>query len=235
MRSHNAAVSLPSKEEPAQDEAPASADSHAPSAEEPASETSTIAAPSEQETPATSQAPSESDFNHASHPSTPAQANAASPKPISTQQHARKDTRTAIAVPVIPGLPKAKEASPPATVVKQEQKTETQDKSSVAEASTADEDASEEAAPKTPQAKPAAPKSWADLVRKNAKPTATGAAINGGVVANGFQLPKSAPLAEALRQYNVRDDTKIPFLEPRGLVNTGNMCYMNSVSWTGAD
>ena len=74
------------------------------------------------------------------------------------------------------------------------------------------------------------PKSWADLVRRNAK-TTNAALANGDVVINGFpQLSKSASLAEALKQYSVRDDTKLSFLEPRGLVNTGNMCYMNSVS-----
>ena len=38
-------------------------------------------------------------------------------------------------------------------------------------------------------------------------------------------------LAESLRSFSVdANDSKIAFLKPRGLVNTGNMCYMNSVS-----
>ena len=53
---------------------------------------------------------------------------------------------------------------------------------------------------------------------------------NGAVVSNGTQPPRAASLAEALRQYNVEGETPLSFLEPRGLVNTGNMCYMNSVS-----
>ncbi|EMC98527.1 hypothetical protein BAUCODRAFT_66730 [Baudoinia panamericana UAMH 10762] len=48
-------------------------------------------------------------------------------------------------------------------------------------------------------------------------------------VQNGTALPKTATLAEALRQYSVQSAAPIPFLEPRGLVNTGNMCYMSSV------
>jgi len=38
-------------------------------------------------------------------------------------------------------------------------------------------------------------------------------------------------LASALHEFSatVRDG-KLAFIEPRGLVNTGNMCYMNSVS-----
>jgi ubiquitin carboxyl-terminal hydrolase 10 len=38
-------------------------------------------------------------------------------------------------------------------------------------------------------------------------------------------------LAEALIALdNAEEDSKVAFLEPRGLKNTGNMCYMNSVS-----
>lgn len=50
---------------------------------------------------------------------------------------------------------------------------------------------------------------------------------------NGFASIKAGSLADALTSYSVKDcgeTTKVAFLEPRGLVNTGNMCYMNSVS-----
>ena len=40
----------------------------------------------------------------------------------------------------------------------------------------------------------------------------------------------TSSLAEALRAYRVGGGEKISFLEPRGLINPGNMCYMNSVS-----
>ncbi|KAA8647478.1 mRNA-binding ubiquitin-specific protease UBP3 [Aspergillus tanneri] len=78
----------------------------------------------------------------------------------------------------------------------------------------------------------ATPKSWADLVRsKNlAKATATSGAPSAAV--NGVVKRKSESLADVLvslgndvSQYS----DKVAFLEPRGLVNTGNMCYMNSV------
>ena len=49
---------------------------------------------------------------------------------------------------------------------------------------------------------------------------------------NGVLPTKTESLADALSSYSVesiRDSSKISFLEPRGLVNTGNMCYMNSV------
>lgn len=225
---------MPTREDSVQEEKQEQVESQGVSAEELPSETSTIAAPSEPETPATSQAPSESDYTQASTPVTPAQASESSPKPTPTQQHARRDTRTAIAVPVIPHLPKAKEASPSATVKQDapaQGEVEAVTKKDGEESVAAEEQAepTENAAEKTPAVK-AAPKSWADLVRPANKPAPPSSAANGAIVTNGFQLPKSASLADALRQYNVDSDVKLPFLEPRGLVNTGNMCYMNSVS-----
>lgn len=234
IRAQNDAVALPALES-AEEEVAATADSQN---EEPSSEASTIAAPSEQETPATSQAPSESDFTTASTPATPAQAPASSPKPTPTQQtHIRRDTRTAIAVPSIPGLyrPKWKEATSPAPAGKDIAEKQQQVTANAAEQQ---QSATEEsAAPasdgtlKTPPPKPApAPKSWADLVKRNTKTQAPAAKGNGEVTANGFQLPKNASFADALKQYRVQNGGSLDFLEPRGLVNTGNMCYMNSVS-----
>ena len=89
----------------------------------------------------------------------------------------------------------------------------------------------EEDAPKTPPPK-AAPKSWADLVRTKTAPGSAVGQANGTATTNGAPLPKTASLADALRQYNVQRDASLSFLEPRGLVNTGNMCYMNAVCTT---
>ena len=79
-------------------------------------------------------------------------------------------------------------------------------------------------------------KSWVDIVRSNAPKTS-----NGSVQANGITLHNDAPatknvnsLGEALSSFSIKDgqdSSKLSFLEPRGLVNTGNMCYMNSVSF----
>ncbi|KAI9815757.1 MAG: Ubiquitin carboxyl-terminal hydrolase 10 [Pycnora praestabilis] len=89
----------------------------------------------------------------------------------------------------------------------------------------------------TPASPPqkAPPKSWADLVRIKAStaqsPRVTPAS-NGVVHTNGFGHQNSASLGDALTSFAVDHndaEAKISFLEPRGLVNTGNMCYMNSV------
>ncbi|KAK3674418.1 hypothetical protein LTR78_005887 [Recurvomyces mirabilis] len=200
---------------------------------EPSSEVSTIAAPSEPETPATSQAPSESDFTQVSTPATPAHPSADSPKITPTQTHVRRDTRSAIAVPNIPGLPKQR-ASPPAApkqdvplTTDTEQTTPTPETQPAAQADEPQAPVQEQEEPKTPPPK-AAPKSWADLVRTKG---ANGAAAqaNGAVITNGSTVPKSATLSDALRQYSVEHGVTLSFLEPRGLVNTGNMCYMNSI------
>lgn len=83
--------------------------------------------------------------------------------------------------------------------------------------------------PTTPA--PAAPKSWADLVRaKSAR--AAGIAPNAPVESGNLQAPRSESLGDVLTNLGPNVDQfgeKIAFLEPRGLVNTGNMCYMNSV------
>lgn len=222
---------------PSQEAATAVLESQPPYVEDASSETSTIAAPSEPETPATSQAPSESDFAQASTPVTPAQATQTSSKPAPPQHHTRSGTRTAIAVPNIPGLPKAKGTSPPSTAGQgAAQKSEPleleakgDDSVSGKNVVTAEPRAAEPVAPAPEPSKPAAPKSWADLVKINNKPKSSAGTANGQAVTNGIQLPKTAPLADALRQYSVQSDAKLAFLEPRGLVNTGNMCYMNSV------
>lgn len=227
---------------PAPEELPASVAEapQTPSAEEPEpepqSEASTIAAPSEPETPATSQAPSESDFTNVSTPATPAQAPTSSPKPTPTQQssHARRDTRTAIAVPSIPGLAKPKDASPPSVSQKGDQSQtgeETTPKPEEQKSTPSEEAVPVKETVKALEPKPAPP-SWADLLKRNAPKGAVPSPglQKGEVVTVGFQVPKSASLADALKGYRVNSGAKLNFLEPRGLVNTGNMCYMNSVS-----
>lgn len=90
----------------------------------------------------------------------------------------------------------------------------------------------------------APPTSWANLFAKtpvaavvdinsnhDASKETNGAAPEGstGVVSSGLKTNASS-IAEAIRTYKVGGaEQKTVFLEPRGLINTGNMCYMNSV------
>ena len=77
---------------------------------------------------------------------------------------------------------------------------------------------------------PPPPKSWADLVRKNAHPTVSGTAPT--PLANGLGPAKNETLSDVLNTIGAgmaESSSRIAFLQPRGLVNTGNMCYMNSV------
>jgi hypothetical protein len=80
------------------------------------------------------------------------------------------------------------------------------------------------------------PKSWADRVRTKA-PTVVPVGTQGHGSSNGksnpLNLPRNGSLSTLLSSFAVtggETENKIAFLKPRGLVNTGNMCYMNSVS-----
>jgi ubiquitin carboxyl-terminal hydrolase 10 len=80
---------------------------------------------------------------------------------------------------------------------------------------------------------PSAPKSWADLVRSKTAPRGAGVPVHSSAEAGGLAVSRSQNLAEVLKSLGTDVDQysdKTAFLEPRGLVNTGNMCYMNSVS-----
>ncbi|KAF2146350.1 uncharacterized protein K452DRAFT_294918 [Aplosporella prunicola CBS 121167] len=205
------------------------------------SQDSTLAAASERETPATSQAPSEADSTHPTTPSSTLPASTPRAQQT-TAGHSRKTT-----IPAVPLVPlKPKDATVPASQRKDSTATSTAERPSTAGGAAQETpEAATPAAPTSPESertataaspppKPAAPKSWADLVRaKNANnAAASSGTTNGAVTTNGFAPPKADSTAEVLRTYNAASDHKIPFLEPRGLVNTGNMCYMNSVLQT---
>jgi ubiquitin carboxyl-terminal hydrolase 10 len=193
------------------------------------SQASTTAVPSDAEvdTPSTSHPPSEIDA--ASVHQLAAQTTAPA------QKHTRNATKPA--VPLIP-IKQAKAVS--AASVTQKSVTspsaeKPQSKPINEVAASASEAANVEEAPK-PTA-PAAPKSWAELLRaKNAAaaPQAQSQAqppvISNGIAnTNGPAPPKSNSLSDVLASYSVEAEKKVAFIEPRGLVNTGNLCYMNSV------
>ena len=178
--------------------------------------------------------------------------------PTATPSKAIKPTsRTAVpAVPVVPAVPKtgAKDTKSLATSQetspeqKQTAPTATSEKVPGTAVGSVDKSESEVKPEPTPAPVKVAPKLWTGLFAKTT-PTSTqtvstgtagstvgstnGASTEGasGVLAGaGFAKVNASSLAEALRVYRVGGGYKTAFLEPRGLINTGNMCYMNSVS-----
>jgi ubiquitin carboxyl-terminal hydrolase 10 len=177
-------------------------------------------------------------------PTTPSSAKQSSlPVDGETTPVATRPQRSAIpAVPVLPVIPKSQPKNTPTTTpqkasngeqpqaqaTSQEQTTTTE-----TEGGEVKEPATEEAKATPPPPKAwATPRAWTGLFGSSGAASAT-SAVNGGQQngAAGFGKKNAESLAEALRSFNAEaKDSKIAFLEPRGLVNTGNMCYMNSVS-----
>lgn len=191
---------------------------------------STVAVPSDAEvdTPSTSHPPSEVDVTPSTTPST-------MPRPAQPAATTTKHTRQ-VTIPAIPLIPirAAKPSSAASTTqksVKSPPPTKIEESASGTEAKADAEDT-----PKASPPKPAPPKSWADLMRVKNAPAAPAVAqapvapVSNGVVAtNGPVVPRSNTLADVLASFFVDSENKVSFLEPRGLVNTGNLCYMNSV------
>lgn len=168
-------------------------------------------------------------------------------KPLDGQAVAESATRPAApAVPVVPVLPKqGPKPSTSDSPVTTEDAAKSDDQEAVAAAS-AEPHANGTNDPPSPVAR-AAPTSWANLFAKtSARASVNGSGLNGSDAANGdsaagannfpgsaFSKSNASSLAEAIQSYRVENNDKIDFLEPRGLINTGNMCYMNSVSLFG--
>ncbi|KAL1637416.1 hypothetical protein SLS56_000554 [Neofusicoccum ribis] len=202
----------------------------------------TVAAPSEQETPATSQAQSEADSTH---PTTPSSALPPStPQAQAAPGHTRKATIPAVPlVPIKPAVPASQRKGSTATSTAERPSTAGEAPRESGESPEQQAVASPESERTATAASPppkTAPKSWADLVRtKNAAAAAAAAATAAPAASsqsvsavNGFAAAKSDSMVDVLRTYDANAANKVAFLEPRGLVNTGNMCYMNSILQT---
>jgi ubiquitin carboxyl-terminal hydrolase 10 len=138
-------------------------------------------------------------------------------------------------VPVVPAIPKAVPREAPKVAsednVEEKPKTVVEEGEEVTKAEpeqSVTEEVKETAAPKAWTT----PKLWTGLFNPAAVTSTAASSESGLAAANpGFNKTNSESLAEALRSFAaVSPDSKVAFLEPRGLVNTGNMCYMNSVS-----
>ncbi|KAM0279225.1 hypothetical protein ACHAQH_004682 [Verticillium albo-atrum] len=187
------------------------------------------------ETPAQSKKPTTSDFNTSI---------SKSPAPSASRS----------VVPVVPAIPKG---SPKTTKTVAEAPSE-DTKGPVAQGTSGEtpstdviysdkaQETSEEA-PKSATAPRAPPSSWSALFARNAAAAAAkGQTAHDGSAGNGANGVSSTDaehssnsantssngantIAAALRAYRVRNPEKVKYVEPRGLVNIGNMCYMNSV------
>ncbi|RAH78473.1 cysteine proteinase [Aspergillus japonicus CBS 114.51] len=190
-----------------------------------------VPTPSEPQTPTLSIAPSVANSTQPTTPSSVTQTLSGRP-----QSQTKGPKPTAPVVPVVPVVP-APETPRQASKDEATRSSETPKTTSTSgtgevteEQEPADEKAQEPA--KQTQPAPAAPKSWADLVKSKSLAKAAGTSGSSAAATNGVVKPKSEMLADVLMSLGEdvsQYSDKIGFLEPRGLVNTGNMCYMNSV------
>ncbi|KAF2150338.1 cysteine proteinase [Myriangium duriaei CBS 260.36] len=217
-------VLLPSREPEAPDE---QEQANIDFEEVPAATAATTAATSE----STTAAPEQIGQATADQPvSSPAPSSTSVSKPSTVETHRRSETRSNI--PIIPALPqipasRPKQAAAPQTNGSHELNGTTTEVTQATPPPQADAAASENlASVVSPKAQP---KSWADLVRTKGSLNANSALVNGNALSNGADSTRSGTIGEVLKQFDVEDHQKVPFLEPRGLVNTGNMCYMNSI------
>jgi ubiquitin carboxyl-terminal hydrolase 10 len=229
-------LALPSRdqaveEDNAQDSETAEDSEQTPMEELEESLASTAAVPSDTEvdTPSTSHPPSEVDLAHVTTPS-------AMPPPAQPTSTTTKHTRTAT-IPAIPLIP-FKSAKPPSATSTTQKSVKSPSAAKVEDGAVAGTDsrADAEETPKGSPPKPSPPKSWAELLRAKNAPAAAPSPVvtngNGAVPAETTIVPRSNTLADVLASFSVDSEKKVTFLEPRGLVNTGNLCYMNSVSFT---
>ncbi|KAL8829932.1 MAG: hypothetical protein Q9191_001725 [Dirinaria sp. TL-2023a] len=200
------------------------------------------------ETPTTSYDPSDTDSTQ---PTTPSSAVVSSQPRLQPKQSQKSSHRSAASlatiVPAIPNIPlptRALKHTPASTTSEVSKAIEppptnadhlTSAVGIAAQFKTDDGVGTAElAAPESSQPAKTTPKSWADLVRTKAHPKSTTASCEDANAAqtNGLAANKAGSLSEALSSYSVEranENSRVAFLEPRGLVNTGNMCYMNSI------
>jgi ubiquitin carboxyl-terminal hydrolase 10 len=200
--------------------------------------TTTEQPPIRPETPSTNQPQSEE--AHSTNPTTPSSVKQAPVTPNGdttpvAPKHAQKPAIPA--VPLVSAVPKG---------VPRDTAPQSADKSAGGDSPTAstqveNQDTGKESveeekptAGDTPAPAPVAwakPKHWAGLFDSSAPRANASKNEKGSTTDQNDSKANTESLADALRSFSVEsNDSKIAFLKPRGLVNTGNMCYMNSVS-----
>lgn len=193
-------------------------------------------------TPASTPVPSDALSETAStQPTTPSSvAPTSATKSTPTQPKARPVAPIIPAVPILPPSPSAGRKVHRDSVTSHVSKLSDSAKSAAEEgqevsastASVVDSSVVSESA-SIPASAPAAPKSWANLFRSADAQSASVAASSSTTAADSSKIGRNETLSDVLNDMNsasVATPTRVSFLKPRGLVNTGNMCYMNSVS-----
>jgi ubiquitin carboxyl-terminal hydrolase 10 len=164
-------------------------------------------------------------------PTTPSSV-ATVPKEITTP---RQSVRPAV-VPIVPVAPRSsphqKVSAPTLPSASQEGPTPVDSLVGDGENSTSQGTAEQNPDSQPPLTVKAPPKSWADLVRTKPQRSSVAPSTveNQSPSASTLSISKATSLAEVIKAFKVEGDSRFSYLEPRGLVNTGNMCYMNSVS-----
>jgi ubiquitin carboxyl-terminal hydrolase 10 len=190
------------------------------------------------ETPSTTQPPSEKASSTT--PTTPSSVQTSTIPAAAIISVTKPAPKIAAAVPIVPAIPKSSSRASPITAVAEQRPQELDAKQTVPEVAVSEDnkDPSNETDEGDAKSAPVAtgPKTWSGLF-KGGPPVST-PAKNGTLapsaslaVAGTFSKANNDSLADALRVFNATSqDAKLAFLKPRGLINTGNMCYMNSVS-----
>lgn len=187
-------------------------------------------------TPLTSDAPSEA---HSTQPTTPS---SAAQGPISKAQQTPTQSKSRPVAPIIPALPVLPPSPTAARKGHRDSVTSSQSKNleetlvtndrrpSVASTSGSNDQTGQLIDAPAPRVKPT---SWANLFR-NANLSSSSSRPNNDISTpvNGLVAGRGEALSDVLQDVDVTPEqpSQVSFLQPRGLVNTGNMCYMNSVS-----
>lgn len=198
--------------------------------------------PIETPTPQTSDAPSDTGSTQPTTPSSAVPAQTTKSQQTPTQPKSRPVAPIMPAVPILPTSPTVSRKQHRDSIVSLTSKVSVPNDSteSGTERSQSDGSAAPVIVPSPtdsehtskPASPPAPPKSWADLVRSKVTPPVFGNVSTPAHLPNGLSVPKSESLSDVLNNMGPevgRPASKTAFLQPRGLVNNGNTCYMNSV------